>query len=165
VQRGWPTEVREHIDAERQAALAEADVLAEQARNVIAEAEAAVMAAGVVFGSDALRSIPEQNRTEHLAEQREHDDQADDEGDVTEAGLSPRARTLLPELEAAILLGTVNESPSVRAIQRWVQVARKETVGMPVAMELRNAVRNRDLGLIDTDSDDGEDQDDEAIAS
>jgi hypothetical protein len=165
VQRGWSTEVREHIDAERQAALAEADVLAEQARNVVAEAEAAVMAAGAVFGAEALRSIPEQDRTEHPIEQREHNDQADDEGDVTEPGLSPRATTLLPELEAAILLGKVSSSPSVRAIQRWVQAERSETVGMPVAIELREAVKGRELGLIvDGDLDDGEDQD-EAIAS
>lgn len=146
VQHGWPSEVREYIDAERQAARAETEQITEQARQVVAEAHEALLSAGLVFGPDAL-SIPAQDRDEQASEQGEHHDQADEK-------LSPRATELLPALTEAIKDGDVAANPSVRAIIRWCQGTEHGSLGTPAAIELRNAVRQ--LALVD-DQDDVDD--------
>jgi hypothetical protein len=123
VQPVFADQVRELIDAERRAAIERAD------REVRAAQEAAhdvLMAAGMVFGPDALAGGSLAPNTEDTT--------------AEQGGLGGRAAALLPDLRAAIAAGDVPANPSVRAITRWVK-DRGESLGVPVAQELRDAVR------------------------
>ena len=135
VQRGFAQAVREHIDREREAVTA-------QAQLVLREANDALLAAAMLYGPDVFgpggteaNPVPEQGRE-----------------------LSGRARELLPALREAITNGDVSPNPSVKAIRRWVTTALREPLGVPVAQELRTAVR----GLRAVPTTDHEDQVDDA---
>lgn len=120
--------VREFVDAERDAALAAADQAATAAREVVDHAEDALLAAGMIFGPDGVRVDA------NPGEQHE---------------LSPRAQELLPSVREAITAGGLPANPSVRRLREWVRTERRERLGVPVAMELRDAVAG--LRLVDHD--------------
>ncbi len=123
VQKGFARVVREHVDREREAAMAQALAIQQGAQD-------ALTAAGFLFGPDSLADGfgPDGTTPNPAAEQGEK-------------RLSPRAAELLPALREAIQQGEVKPSPSVKVITKWVREALDEPLGVPVAMELRDRVR------------------------
>jgi hypothetical protein len=131
VSRGFAPSVREMIDRERAAMIEHTEAREQAAAAVVREAQDVLMAAGMVFGTDALTGgfgTPESG-----SEQREQ--------------LSPRATELLPALREAIKNGEVRPAPGVRAIRQWCTTNLREPLGVPVASELRDAVAG--LHLVD----------------
>lgn len=125
VQNGFARTVREHVDRERAAALAEARAIQQGAFD-------AVTAAGFLFGPDAFG--PDQTGANPSDEQ----------------GVKPisgRAADLLPVLQEAIKAGVVQPNPGVKTIEKWVRNELRESCGTPVAMELRTLVQ--DLPVVD----------------
>lgn len=131
VQRGFARAVREHVDRERAAALA-------QAMEIQRGAQDALNAAALLFGPDAFAPAfgPQETSANQAAEQGV-------------PPLSGRARELLPVLDEAIRKGVVPTNPSVKAITRWVRKDLREPLGVPVAQELRDRVRG--LHAVPTD--------------
>lgn len=127
VQRGFATIVREHVDRERETAMAHALAVQQGAQD-------ALTAAGLLFGPDVFTGGvgPEGTTPNPTGEP------------TAEQGgkpLSARAGELLPVLREAIQTGAVAPSPSVKAITKWVRETLREPLGVPVAMELRDRVR------------------------
>ena len=122
VQKGFAALVREHVDREREDALAKALAIQQGAQD-------ALNAAGLLFGPDVLGGGfgPDGTGANQGAEQ----------GDKP---LSQRAAEILPALQEAIQAGAVPTTPGVKTIQRWVKNALREPLGTPVAMELRDRV-------------------------
>jgi hypothetical protein len=118
VQPGFAVDVQEYIDAERAAALAEADAATAHAHSVVQGAQDALNAAAMVFGPDALN--PQVHRPEL-------------------GKLSQRATELYPALVAAHIAGEL-PSTSVKGLREWVRINRDEPLGVPTAMELRDAL-------------------------
>lgn len=120
VQYGFARTVKEHVDRERAAALTEAHAIQQGAADALA-------AAGLLFGPDGFG--PDATLVNPVLEQ----------------GVKPisaRAAELLPALQEAIRVGGVRPNPSVRVIEKWVRNDLRETLGTPVAMELRDRVRD-----------------------
>lgn len=128
VQYPFAASVREFVDAERTAAIEAADQAATAARDVVDRAEDALLSAAMVFGTDALRDAANPG-DQHV--------------------LSPRAQELLPRIQDAITTGGLSANPSVRRLREWVRAELDEPLGVPVAMELRDAVAR--LRLVDDD--------------
>lgn len=122
VQYPFAATVREHVDAERQAALVAADHATDAARKVVQSAEDALSAAALVLGPGTLRAA------------------ANDPNRPEQAVLSARAAEVLPSLRTAITDGDMPPNPSVARIRTWVREVRGESCGVPTAMELRDAV-------------------------
>lgn len=124
VQRDYTSEIREFVDTERRAVLEQAEHAAAQARTVVQEAHDALMAAGMVFGPDALVTAAEPATavpTQHYE-------------------LSSRAAEVLPALREAIEDRRVQSNPGVKRIRAWARDELGEPLGVPVAQELRDAV-------------------------
>lgn len=119
VQKGFARVVREHVDREREAALAHAQAIQQGAHD-------ALTAAGFLFGPAAFG--PDETG-------------ANPAGEQGVKPLSARALELLPVLQEAIRTGAVAVNPSVKAITRWVRTKLREPLGVPVAQELRDRVR------------------------
>jgi hypothetical protein len=123
VQKGFARAVREHVDRERAAALAEAYAIQQGAADALA-------AAGLLFGPDGFGPGfgPDGTGANSAVEQGVKP-------------LSPRGTELLPALQDAIRNGVVQPNPGVKTIEKWVRNDLRETLGTPVAMELRDRVR------------------------
>lgn len=128
VQMGFARVVREHVDRERNAALAQALAIQQGAQD-------ALNAAALLFGPDAFG--PQGTSANQDVEQGV-------------PPLSGRAQELLPVLEEAIRQGGVPANPSVKAITRWVRKDLGEPLGVPVAQELRDRVRGLHAVSIDS---------------
>lgn len=126
VQHGFARVLREHVDHERDAALA-------QAHEIVQGAQDALTAAGLLFGPDAFGPgfSPDETTSNPGGEQ----------GEQGGKPLSGRAMELLPALEEAIRHGVVASNPGVKTIEKWVRNDLREPLGTPVAMELRDRVR------------------------
>lgn len=118
VRKGFARTVQQHVDHERAAAVAAAEAIQQSAVDALA-------AAGLLFGPD--RFGPVETVANPPVEQQVKP-------------LTPRASELLPVLEEAIREGVVQPGASVKTIERWVRKELRETIGTPVAMELRDAV-------------------------
>jgi hypothetical protein len=129
VQYPFAPVVREFVDAERGAAIEAAHQAAAAAREVVDQAEDALLAAAMLFGPDGVRYGANPPGEQHE--------------------LSPRAQELLPSVREAITAGGLPANPSVRRLRDWVRTERRERLGVPVAMELRDAVAG--LRLVDDD--------------
>ena len=135
VSASFAPEVRAYVDEERQAALARVYLAEQAAESVIADAQDALTAAGLLFGPDALTEGSFASET----------------GSEQGGQLSARAAELLPALRVAIESGEVRQCPKTQHIRAWVRETRKEGLGVPVAQELRDAVAT--LRLVDVGQD------------
>jgi hypothetical protein len=136
VHQGFAPIVQEHIDHEREAAV-------EQLRQMTEGVQDALTAVATIFGPGAFG--PDETAANPVPEQGRE--------------LSARARELLPSLRAAIEAGEIKPNPKVQPIRRWAKDEMGEPgLGVPVAQELRDAVR--DLHAVRPDN---EDQADKAV--
>lgn len=116
IHRGFAGEVRQILDARQRA-----ELMASTHPNTGRSTKGAHQLAG----PNQTPVLPESETAESPDEQQE---------------LSARAAEVLPLLRVAIATGEVRPNPPVRAIRTWLRDTHGESLGVPAAQELRDAV-------------------------
>lgn len=131
VHQGFAPKVQEHVDHEREAAV-------EQLRQMTEGVQDALTAVAMIFGPDAFGP-----------DETEANPNDTDANPTPEQGTKPskRALALFPAVLQAFSDGHLGPEAGAKAIARWVKTNLGEPLGMPVAIELRKAVRALYSGL------------------